>query len=203
MIRAYMRASTDEQDATRARAELKEFVSANNNRIASFYIENISGTTTSRPELDRLLRDSEAGDILLVEKMDRLTRLPYEQWQTLKQRINSVGLTIVCADLALTHTIINPKSDAILSGMHRVLTDFILEMGAAMARDDYETRVKRQRQGIAKAVSEGKYKGKQANTARYKKIIDLLGVGMSYSSIQEMLGCGSATIARARAWHNK
>lgn len=70
MIRAYLRASTDKQDASRSKDELKAFVKYHNQRIASFYQENISGTTPERPELNRLLSDSERGDILLIEKMD-------------------------------------------------------------------------------------------------------------------------------------
>lgn len=68
MIRAYLRASTDEQDSSRSRQELREFVKSKNLQIASFYQENISGTAAERPELDRLIEDSEDGDVLLIEK---------------------------------------------------------------------------------------------------------------------------------------
>lgn len=203
LIHAYLRASTEKQDAERAIDLLKSFISSKNNRIASFYVENISGTTASRPELDRLLRNSESGDVLLIEKMDRLTRLPYGQWQTLKERINKTGLKIICADQPMTHGVLTNSPDELGTAIQQALTNFMLDLGAAMARDDYETRVNRQRQGIAKARTEGRYKGKQANTARYEKIIDLLDVGMSYSKIQSMLDCGSATISRARAWHKQ
>lgn len=203
MIRAYMRASTDKQDATRARDELKLFISKNNNRIASYYSENISGTTATRPELERLIADSERGDVLLVEKMDRLTRLPYEQWQTLKGRINAAGIIIVCVDLSMTHHILSSAKDNVLSGMQLVLTDFMLEIGANMARDDYETRVKRQKQGIVKAKELGKYKGKQPNTKLYMKIVELLDVGLSYSKIQNTLDCSPTTIKRAKDWNVK
>jgi DNA invertase Pin-like site-specific DNA recombinase len=46
-IRAYLRASTEEQDA-----------SAHNKAIASLYLENASGATADRPELLRLLKDA-------------------------------------------------------------------------------------------------------------------------------------------------
>ena len=78
LIRAYLRASTTEQDALRAKEELKAFAVKFNNRIAGYYIENQSGTKLERPELNKLIEDSEAGDVLLIEKMDRLTRLPWE-----------------------------------------------------------------------------------------------------------------------------
>ncbi|WP_237578157.1 recombinase family protein, partial [Klebsiella pneumoniae] len=39
------------------------------------YIDNVSGTTMNRPELIRLLGDAEPGDVILIEQVDRLTRL--------------------------------------------------------------------------------------------------------------------------------
>lgn len=84
-IRAYLRASTDEQDANRAKEELMHFVDKKGVRIASYYIENQSGAKVDRPELGRLIQDSHKGDILLIEKVDRLSRLPYEQWKITKK----------------------------------------------------------------------------------------------------------------------
>ena len=49
--------------------------------VASWYTENASGATTNRPELHRLLSDSQPGDVLLVEAIDRLSRLPADDWQ--------------------------------------------------------------------------------------------------------------------------
>ncbi|WP_305812942.1 hypothetical protein [Photobacterium leiognathi] len=46
----------------------------------------------------------------------------------------------------------------------------MLDLGAAMARDDYETRHKRQAQGIAKAKSEGKYRGRRVNESSHQDI---------------------------------
>ncbi|WIG69162.1 recombinase family protein [Photobacterium damselae] len=74
-IRAYLRTLTTEQDALRAKEELKAFVVKFNYRIADYYIENQSGTKLERPELNKLIDDSEADDVLMIEKMDRLTRL--------------------------------------------------------------------------------------------------------------------------------
>ncbi|MDN3683188.1 recombinase family protein, partial [Vibrio tapetis subsp. quintayensis] len=70
-IRAYLRASTGEQDANRAKAELIQFADQKGVRIASFYIENQSGSKLERAELSRLIEDSHKGDILLIEKVDR------------------------------------------------------------------------------------------------------------------------------------
>ena len=59
-IRAYLRASTSEQDASRARSALEAFAKVRGLRIAGRYIENESGAKLHRPELFRLLADCEA-----------------------------------------------------------------------------------------------------------------------------------------------
>ncbi|EPG7476354.1 recombinase family protein, partial [Pseudomonas aeruginosa] len=67
-IRAYLRASTEDQFADRAKEMLEQFVQERGHKIASYYRENISGTKLDRPELGRLLMDSHHNDILLVEQ---------------------------------------------------------------------------------------------------------------------------------------
>ena len=70
-IRAYLRASTSEQDASRAKSALDVFAAEHGLRIAARYVENESGAKLHRPELFRLLSDCEPGDVLLVEQVDR------------------------------------------------------------------------------------------------------------------------------------
>ena len=193
LIRAYLRASTTEQDAQRAKEELKAFGAKFDHRIAGYYIENQSGTKLERPELNKLIEDSEVGDVLLIEKMDRLTRLPWGEWKTLKARIMEKGLVIVVADQPMTHTVFTSGEQ---NSITLALTEFMLDLGAAMARDDYETRHKRQAQGIEKAKAAGKYRGRQPNLALHHDILDQLTLGRSYSQIQQKLGCSRATIAK-------
>ena len=194
MIRAYMRASTEEQDATRSKGELIHFMSQHNKRIAAFYSENKSGAGLDRPELDKLIDDSVSGDVLLIEKVDRLSRLPFDVWKTLKARIQTKGIQIVVLDQPMTHGALvgDGKGNAIT----QALTEFMLDLGAAMARDDYETRQKRQAQGIAKAKIDGKYKGKQENTERNQHIMSALQEGKSYKQVMSMFGCSRDTVAR-------
>lgn len=74
-IKAYLRASTEDQFADRAKERLEQFVQKRGFKIANYYRENISGTKLDRPELGRLLMDSHHNDILLAAQIDRLTRL--------------------------------------------------------------------------------------------------------------------------------
>lgn len=58
-VRGYLRASTSEQDASRAKDQLKAFAAERGLKVAAWYVENESGTKLARPELFRLLADSQ------------------------------------------------------------------------------------------------------------------------------------------------
>ncbi len=73
--------------------------------------------------------------------MDRLTRLPWLEWKTLKARIMEKGLVIVVADQSMTHAVFSAGEQ---NSITLTLTEFMLDLGAAMACDDYETHHKRQ-----------------------------------------------------------
>lgn len=57
----YLRASTKDQDANRAKTSLEKFAVDNGLTIAGIYSENISGTKLERPELLRLLETAKPG----------------------------------------------------------------------------------------------------------------------------------------------
>lgn len=195
MIRAYLRASTTKQNASRARDELKLFAKNHNFRIAAFYQENVSGAISDRPELQKLLNDSEPEDVLLIERMDRLTRLPFPFWETLKSTIKSKCVHIVVVDQPMTYNALSSNPNESMSAIQQALTAFMLDLGAAMARDDYETRRKRTKQGIEKAKSAGRYKGRPADEKtilRCKTVRLLVDDGETVSS-----ACKTQNVSRA------
>ena len=190
-IRAYLRASTTEQNATRAAEQLKAFCADRGQRIAATYAENASGATADRPELRCLLSDCQAGDVLLVESVDRLTRLPRAAWELLRAEIRSRGVCIVAADLPTTHQAMTGADDWMLSSINEML----LDMAAAMARTDYDTKRERQRQGIDRAQAAGLYKGRPKQTAKRQRIADLLiDAKWSISKIAATVGCSTSTV---------
>ena len=101
-IRIYVRAST-KQDAERALADLVLFSQSYGAKYST-YIENYSGTKLERPALSKLLNEASKGDILLVESVDRLSRLSQDDFEILKQQIKAKGLRLIVADLPTTHT---------------------------------------------------------------------------------------------------
>src|SRR5215210_7546225 len=110
-VRAYLRASTNEQDATRARAQLNAFAAERGLSIAATYTENESGAKLARPELFRLLSDCRPGDILLVEQVDRLSRLNAADWEKLKAELATRRVRVVALDLPTSWMMAKANSD--------------------------------------------------------------------------------------------
>jgi DNA invertase Pin-like site-specific DNA recombinase len=195
-VRAYLRASTTDQDAGRAKGQLQAFAQERGLNIASWYVENESGSTLARPELFRLLADSQPGDILLVEQVDRLSRLSAPDWQKLKADLTAKHVRIVALDLPTSWTMATKSADEFTSRMFEAVNGMLLDMLAAVARKDYDDRRRRQAQGQAKAKQEGRYQGRQEDAARNAGIAKMLAGGATWTSIQEATGCSRATIAK-------
>lgn len=195
-VRAYLRASTQEQDANRARDQIQQFAIDHGLTIASYYVENESGASLKRPELFRLLNDCQAGDVLLIEQVDRLSRLNDADWEALKREINVRGVRIVALDLPTSWQSIN--SDETTSRIMSAVNNMLLDMLAAIARKDYTDRRRRQAQGIQKAKVDGLYKGRQEDTQRNAVIADMLTKGMTWGDIQKATGCSRSTLSRIK-----
>ena len=195
-LRAYLRASTDEQNATRAHDQVKAFAEERGMQVAAWYVENESGAKLARPELFRLLADSHPGDVLLVEQVDRLSRLNSADWDRLKVELKARQVRVVALDLPTSWTMATGKVDDFTARMFEAINGMLLDMLAAVARKDFEDRRRRQMQGQAKAKAEGKYVGRPENKRRNTRIAAMLAAGTSYSAVQEATGCSRATVAK-------
>jgi DNA invertase Pin-like site-specific DNA recombinase len=196
--RAYLRASTNEQDAGRAKAQVEAFAAERNLPVVGWYAERESGAKLARPELFRLLADSKPGDVLLVEQVDRLSRLTDSDWRKLRAELEARQIRVVALDLPTSWQLAAP-GDEFTARMFAALNAMMLDMLAAVARKDYEDRRRRQAQGIAKAKAAGAYRGRPEDTARNAGIAGMLRSGMSWTAIQEATDCSRGTIAKVRA----
>ncbi|MBU1468576.1 MAG: recombinase family protein [Gammaproteobacteria bacterium] len=198
-IRAYLRASTTEQDANRAKEALKKFVTGFNRRIASFYIENKSGNSLERPELLRLLDESESGDVLLVESIDRLTRLSPDDWKILVSSINDKGISVVSLDLPTSHLTFGVfPSDDFMRSILGAINNMLLEILAASAYKEYRERERKQKEGIQKAQKEGLYHGRQPDLASHDRISSFTEAEFSINKTAEAVGVSRSTVIRVR-----
>jgi len=194
-IYGYLRASTKEQDAARAKNALLQFVANSNLTVASFFIENESGAKLDRPELFRLLDIAQARDIILVEQIDRISRLNDSDWNKLKAIIKSKQIKIISLDLPTSHQFIE-HNDEFTNRMLTAINDLMLDMLAAIARKDYQDRRRRQTEGIAKAKGQGLYKGRREDAELHRKVKLLLSENKSYNMIINLLNCSRGTIAK-------
>jgi len=195
-VRAYLRASTNQQDAARAREQLEGFATERGLSIAAWYVENESGTKLARPELFRFLADAKPGDILLVEQVDRLSRLTAADWERLKSELAARRVRVVALDLPTSWMMATTEADDFSARMFDAINGMMLDVLAAVARKDYEDRRRRQAQGQAKAKAAGLYKGRKEDQARNNGIAAMLKAGSSWSQIQAATGCSRATIAK-------
>ena len=194
-VRAYLRASTSEQDASRARGALDAFAAEQGLRIAGRYVENESGAKLHRPELFRLLSDCEPGDVLLVEQVDRLSRLTSSDWTKLRAAIDAKQVRIVALDLPTSWSLAT-HADEFTGRMFAAVNGMMLDVLAAVARKDYEDRRRRQSEGTARAKAAGLYKGRPENKTRNSAIAAMLSDGRTWREVMAATGCSRTLLAK-------
>lgn len=192
--RIYLRASTKDQDAERALAELNALNNSLELGKPIIYVEHYSGTKLERPELNKLLQEANQGDALLVESVDRLSRLTQHDFNELKRRIQEKGLRLIVADLPTTHHL-SQVNDNITSSILGLINNMLIDLLATMARLDNEKRIERIKQGLER--SGHKPTGKKPNQTKHERIKELLASNtMTKDEIAKAVGCGVATIYR-------
>lgn len=197
----YLRASTKDQDALRAKASLDAFVSEKGLVVSGVYSENISGTTLDRPELMRLLDAAQPGECIVCESVDRLSRLSQSDWETLKAKIKAKGLRLVIADLPTSHMLI--EDQGMTGQIMEVINSMLLDLMATMARLDQEKRVERIKQGLEnKRLADPGWtpKGKSKNVEKWAKVQLLMAKHptMSVEDIAKLGEVGVATVYRIK-----
>ncbi|HFQ5013027.1 recombinase family protein [Vibrio vulnificus] len=197
-IFGYLRASTSDQNAKRAQSTLQKFVQDKGFRIAGWYIENESGASLQRPELLRLLDDAAKGDAIIIEQIDRLSRLDEKSWFTLKEMLHEKELKVISLDLPTSHIAFSPQiTDEFTGSMIKAINSMMMDMLAAIARKDYQDRRRRQAEGIHKAKEEGKYRGRQVDADLHEKIYQLRVVNkLSIRDTAKLTNVSDRTVIR-------
>jgi DNA invertase Pin-like site-specific DNA recombinase len=153
--------------------------------VEEVFAEQVS-SVADRPKLKECLKFLRKGDALMVTKPDRLARSTSELLSIhadLEKR--GIGLVVQSMGLDTRQNGANPT------------TKLILTILAGVAQWEREMMLERQREGIAKAKREGRYKGR-APTARRKadQIAQLKSEGMKPSEIAVRLDIGRASVYR-------
>src|SRR3546814_19637658 len=88
--RVYLRVSTDAQDLRRQDAIVAEAKAAGY-YVAAVSREKASGARADRPELLRMIADLQPGEVLIAEKIDRISRLPLTEAEQMVETIRARG----------------------------------------------------------------------------------------------------------------
>ena len=126
--------------------------------------------------------------MLLVEQVDRLSRLTDSDWRKLRAELDARQVRVVALDLP-TSWQLAAAADEFTARIFAALNAMMLDLLAAVDRKDYEDRRRRQAQGVAKAKTEGKYRGRPEDTDRNAGIAAMPRSGLSWTAIQAATGC--------------
>ena len=178
VVVAYARTSTVEQVAG-LEAQERDLRAAGVERV---FAEQISSVAT-RSQLEAVLDFIREGDVFVVTKIDRLARSVADLCAIVK-RIEAKGATLRVLQINLDTSTPTGK--------------LMLNMLGSIAEFERSLMLERQREGIAKAKGEGKYKGR-APTARAKgdDVRRLAAEGMTREAIASQLNIGVASVYRA------
>ena len=138
---AYVRVSTIEQNEERQIEALKT------HNIDKWFIEKISGKNTNRPELKSMIEFVREGDIIYIHSLDRLARSTKDLLDIV-EKLQSKKVHLVSNKENIDTTTATGK--------------LMLTMIAAIAEFERANMLERQREGIAIAKAEGKYKGRKS-----------------------------------------
>ena len=116
------------------------------------------------------------GDVVLIEQVDRLSRLSGPDWTKLRAELDAKQIRVVAMDLPTSWMMAAPADD-FTGRMFTAINSMLLDMLAAVARKDFEDRRRRQTQGIAKAKAEGLYRGRPEDVGRNAGIASMLKAG--------------------------
>jgi DNA invertase Pin-like site-specific DNA recombinase len=178
MLIGYARTSTVEQDAG-LEAQERDLRALGCERVFS---EQVSAIAVLRSQLEAALSFAREGDTLVITKPDRLARSVRDLLnivETVKKK--NVGLRVLSMGLDTT----GPEGKLMLTVL------------GAVAEFERDIMLTRQREGIAKAKVDGRYKGR-APTARAKveQVKALSASGMKKAQIARELGLGVRSVFR-------
>lgn len=202
IARIYMRVSTRDQDLRRQDEILMSAKEAGY-YIAGVYRDIESGVRYDRPELMRMLGDIQPGDVVIAEKMDRLSRGPLPEAEKFVQSLMDKGARLSIPGVVDLNDLIATVDDDIAKIMLDASQRTLLKVALQLANDDWESRRERQRQGIKLAQQDGKYKGKRRNKALHDRVIALRKGKVSIAETARLAECSPAQVKRIWAAHKE
>ena len=136
----YVRVSTVEQNTARQEVLMKEL------GVEQVFIDKMSGKSLARPELQKMLQFIRKGDCVIVESISRFARNTRDLLELMEQ-LDSMEVAFVSKKESIDTTTPSGR--------------FMLTIFGAVAELERAYILQRQKEGIAIAKEEGKYKGRK------------------------------------------
>lgn len=177
MLIGYARTSTLDQTAGLA-AQVRDLEALGCQKTFTEHTSSVG----PRKALEEAINFCRTGDTFVVTKLDRLARSVPHLWQIVQQ-LQEKGVALRIENLGIDTTTPTGK--------------LMLNVLGGVAEFEREMMLERQREGIAKAKADGKYKGRKP-TARAKasEIKTLHADGLSMGQIAQRLGIGKGSVHR-------
>jgi DNA invertase Pin-like site-specific DNA recombinase len=177
MLVGYGRTSTVSQEAG-LEAQERDLKAVGVEKLFSEQVSSVA----ERHELEAALDYVRDGDVLVVTKLDRLAR-SIRDLCAIVDRLTAKGVSLRILGMGLDTATANGR--------------LMLNVLGSVAQFEREVMLERQREGIAKAKAEGKFKGR-APTARrqWDKVMALSAQGWHRAKIAEELGMSERSVYR-------
>lgn len=197
IARVYLRVSTDAQDLQR-QEEIITTAKGAGYYVAGVYREKASGARADRPELLRMIADLQPGEVVIAERIDRISRLPLPEAEKLIASIEEKGARLAIPGVVDLSDLAE-QAEGVAKVVLESVQSMLLRLALQMARDDYQDRRERQRQGIQLAKEAGKYRGRQADLKRRAQVVALRASGHSIQVTAQLTGYSISQVKRITA----
>lgn len=180
MIIGYARTSTAEQQAG-LEAQERDLKAVGAGRLYSEQTSSVG----PRKALEEALDYAREGDVIAVTKLDRLARSVPHLWEIVT-KLEAKGVALRILGMGLDTSTSSGK--------------LMLNVFGAVAQFEREMMLERQREGIAKAKAEGKYKGRKPKAReQLEAIAALTRQGLTGNEIAAKLGVSLRSVRRYAA----
>lgn len=183
----YIRVSTSNQRTDSQEQELSAYCRQRGWENPAFYTDRVSGATTTRPELDRLLQDMRSGKVerVVVFKLDRLGRSLTHLAHVIDE-MSRLRVPLVASSQGIDTSEANPAGR--------------LQLNVLLAVAEFERGIIKERvnAGLAAARKRGVRLGRPPmDREQAAKVKELRGSGMTFRAIAEQLGMKLASVHKA------
>ena len=185
-IAIYARVSTTKQDNENQLAQLHEFAAKQGWEVFDSYIDQESGSTSDRPEFQRMFADASKRkfDLVLFWALDRFFREGVLDTLQHFNRLESYGVSY--------KSYTEPFFDSC-----GVFKDAVVAIMATLAKQERVKRAERTRAGLAVARAKGKVLGRPVTvTTSRDEIVRLRAQGQSLRAIGRSLGISVRSVRR-------